>query len=298
MAESSIPVDLLNPGQVFACVGLAEAAEILFGGAAAAFDWSEPAAPRFRLRADGVDDPVRGVVEFLGRAKAQAVAPAGLAERLKWTDSWGPRPESLPLDQGYPIPAPESPATYACALDDGTYRILLDHWGDGSGRDNVKFWAGSGGYPGAALARDALALVAGKAADAAVDPFDLAAPQTSTFRFDWRHDYIPLDTGFSLNAHAAIEAIGYPLVEVLAAIGLGHARALRPNPRDKLEYLYEVVGIGGTGATDLLPLPFLRAALGCCRLPFPRRRFRMHLKWPGQENQARAITSVSEEIPS
>ncbi len=33
MAESSIPVDLFNPGQVFACLGFLEAADVLCGDA-------------------------------------------------------------------------------------------------------------------------------------------------------------------------------------------------------------------------------------------------------------------------
>ncbi len=51
MGEASIPVDLFNPGQVFACLGFAEAVEVLAGKSAAAFDWSEADAERFWLRA-------------------------------------------------------------------------------------------------------------------------------------------------------------------------------------------------------------------------------------------------------
>ena len=42
MAEADIPVDLLNPGQVFACLGFVEAAEVLLGDATGGFDWSDP----------------------------------------------------------------------------------------------------------------------------------------------------------------------------------------------------------------------------------------------------------------
>jgi CRISPR-associated protein Csx14 len=44
-----------------------------------------------------------------------------------------------------------------------------------------------------------------------------------------------------------------------------------------------------------MPAPLLRASLGAPSLPFPTRHFTMHLDWPGQENQARCITSVDEE---
>src|SRR5262249_21006211 len=138
----------------------------------------------------------------------------------------------------------------------------IDYWGeDGqrTGRDNAKFWAGAGGYPGAALARDALDLIRDRCRDAVEDPFQLAAEQSSSFRFDWRRDYIPLDIGFSLNVHSKhrFATVGFPLVELLAAIGLTNARPLR---RSKLEYKYSVFGV--QGMNQLLPVSILRAALG------------------------------------
>jgi CRISPR-associated protein Csx14 len=295
VAESSIPVDLLNPGQVFACIGLVEAADQLLGSAEGAFDWREPQAVRFHLRAAGDVAPVPRVLEFLERAEATAEAIEGSATVAGWLDTWGPTPRTRARDAGYPFPDPDSPATLVCALIAGEHRIQIDHWGDATGRDNVKFWAGSRGYPGAALARDALQLVRGNTVQAADDPFALAARQSSSFRLDWRRDYIPLDTGFSLNAHSDIQAVGYPLVELLAAIGLTNARPRRPDRRDKLSYVYGVAGREGTEPALWLPPTLLRAALGACELPFPSRRFRMFLGWPGQENQARAITTVTEE---
>jgi CRISPR-associated protein Csx14 len=169
--------------------------------------------------------------------------------------------------------------------------LSIDHWGDATKRDNVKFWAGSGGYPGCGLLRDALDLVRARMAHATADPFSLAAPQSSSFRFDWRRDYVPMDVGFSPNKHSDdIVMVGFPLVEILAAIGLGNARPAR---QDKLTYRYAVIG-GAPPAALFSPI-FLRAALGVANLPFPRRIFRMHLDWPGQENQARCITDVVEE---
>jgi len=85
--------------------------------------------------------------------------------------------------------------------------------------------------------------------------------------------------------------LGYPLVEILAAIGLENAR---PKRLRKLEYEYGVTG--SFGDSRLLSPLFLRAALGCATLPFPQRTFRMRLDWPGQANQARCITQVFEEI--
>lgn len=295
MAESSIPVDLFNPGQVFACLGLVEAANVLLGNAEGYFDWSDPEHVRFHVRADGTQSPVERVLEFMDHADAQAVAPAGSESVESWKASWGPTPELRSRDEGYPFPEPSSPATLVCVLSDGKNALRLDHWGDTTRRDNVKFWAGAGGYPGAGLARDALALIRGRVAAFVHDPFALSAPQSSSFRLDWRRDYIPIDSGFSLNAHGHIESVGFPLVELLAAIGLGNSRPLRPERRNKLKYRYAVPGIAAGDPSPWIPLPILRAALGGASLPFPTRRFEMSLNWPGQEGQARAITLVTEE---
>jgi CRISPR-associated protein Csx14 len=296
VAEASIPVDPFNPGQVFACIGLVELAEVLLGGTEGAFDWSDPGSAMFHLRAAGDASPVVRALEFLDHACARAAAPEGTRSLKKpWTASWGPPPVFRDRAAGYPFPDPPSPATLVCVLSDGANQIAIDHWGDATERDNVKFWAGSGGYPGAALARDALALVAGRAAPAAADPFALAVPQSSSFRLDWRRDYIPIDAGFSLNAHSGMETLGFPLVELLGAIGLTHARPSRPDGRNKLRYVYAIAGRATTADAVWLTPPLLRAALGAARLPFPTRHFRMLLGWPGQEGQARSITQVTEE---
>lgn len=292
MAEATVPVDLFNPGQVFACLGLVEAAAILLGDAEGAFDWSHKTRCSFALRASGDQSPVEAVLSFLALAQARGEAPEGSQCHANWNKSWG-KLDARARELGYPNPEPPSPATVVCMLDDGKQTIAIDHWGDETRRDNVKFWAGAGGYPGVALARDALELIRADVANSVADPFALARPQSSSFRLDWRRDYIPLDTGFSLNAHDAMAPVGYPIVELLAAIGLTHARPLKPNERNKLEYTY--AAIGRVPSARHFPRSLLRSALGGAALPFPMRHFRMALSWPGKEGQARAITAVTEE---
>jgi len=295
VAESSIPVDLLNPGQVFACIGFAEAADVLLGDAEGAFVWSDPTVVRFWLRARGEVPPVPCVLAFLENAEAIAVAPARSASVKRWKKDWGSTPTLCEPGGGYPFPDPSSPATLVCLLKNGKHSLAIDHWGDQTVRDNVKFWAGAGGYPGAALARDALRLLSGRVQSVADDPFALSGPQSSSFRLDWRRDYIPIDLGFSLNKHDRIVSTGYPIVELLAAIGLSNARPLRPERRNKLEYRYGVIGRARDSDVRWFPLSILRAALGAPILPFPTRSFRMLLGWSGQEGQARSITVVTEE---
>jgi CRISPR-associated protein Csx14 len=292
MAESSIPVDLLNPGQVFACLGLLELADKFLCNAQGAFDRCNDSGTRFHVRAHGDECPVSFAIEFLRRATVTSRSPS--RDTLS-TDGWNvPTTQINPDKDAFPFPAPDSPATLPARLSCGDRHIEITHWGDdvpSSARDNVKFWAGAGGYPGAALTQDALALVKAMPAEVAADPLNAYARQSSSFRFDWRRDYVPLDIGFSLNAHSGDRfcTIGYPIVELLAAIGLTDAR---PKRVSKLQYHY------GVASTDderqFLDPIFHRAALGTVSLPFQQRIFQMNLGWPGKENQARCITTVEE----
>lgn len=293
MSESRIPVDLRNPGQVFACLGLMEASEILCAPGAAGlvtggFDCEESALDaHFVLSVPVSDDPLGAVLDFLRSAEVLSVSPQGSSLSAS---RWGVRTITRD-DPAFPSAEPDSPATLPGLIGAGDRWLPLSHWADdpsSCGRDAAKFWAGASGYPGVAFARDALALIRSlDPADCRAHPFDCAARQSSSFRFEWRRDYTALDAGFSPNKHADVAMVGYPIVEVLAAIGLQNAR---PVPHDKLTYSYGV-------SNAMLPLMLARAVLGGEAGCFPVRRFRMRLGWPGQEGQARHIIEA-EEIPA
>lgn len=139
MAESRIPVDLFNPGQVFACLGFLEAAEVLLGEAEGGFDWSEPEDVRFVLRARGDAEPVGAVLEFLAGAKVSAITPAGSKLDIA---KWEVPAVCAPGDE-FPFPEPDSPATLPALLEGANGRCLtIEHWGDATRRDAVKFWGG------------------------------------------------------------------------------------------------------------------------------------------------------------
>lgn len=288
MAEATIPVDLLNPGQVFACLGFMEAAEVLLGEAEAGIDWADGPA-RFTLRAAGDEDPIRHVLGFLARAEVVALAPPGSAlPEAKWKVG----AETVEGD-AFPVARPDSPATLPVRLRGADGReIAVDHWADATRRDAVKFWAGAQGKPGAAFLKDAVQLFADFVGQISSNPFEFSRAQSGGFRFDWRREYVPLDAGFSPNEHkSSLTMVGFPVVEALAAIGLTHAR---PERLDRLRYRYGVLG-----GAPVDPL-FHRAALGAPAAPVPGRpfrRFSMRLDWPGQEGQARCITDVREETP-
>ncbi len=293
MAESSIPVDLLNPGQVFASIGLLEAADLLLGNATGGFAWNQDGEAAFRVRASGTEPPVERVMAFLEDAEVVPMAPAGSPNLDAWKNGWGSSPEVPDGGAPFPFPDPGSPATLPVVLRGRTGdEIPIDYWGDATRRDKVKFWAGAAGLPGAAILRNALRIVSGKTRQHVGNPFALSGAQSNSFRFDWRRDYVPIQVGFSPNRHGGIQMLGFPLVEILAAIGVTHAR---PNRVTKLQYEYGVLGGGESSLIDPL---FHRAALGAAENPVPGRPFRrfvMQLDWPGQEDQARCISQVAEK---
>lgn len=298
MSETSVPVDLYNPGQVFACLGLMEAAEILLGDAEGGFDWRDGENTHFVIRAAGDADPLLTVLRFLRAAKAEAVAPCDSDLRAK-----EPGVETLSEEAGvYPCPTPDSPSALPCRLTDPSGQTLpISYWLSGTELDNVKFWAGMAGYSGTALVRDLLLPVRSwsdnqlkaVAADpfGNLDPETASYPQSSNLRFDYRGGTIPFDAGFSTNAHGQYTMMGFPLVDVLAALGLEHARPVRPDRRNKLAYTYTIWPV-------TLPLVLARAALGGANFGFASQTYRIELGWPGQENQARAIKTVKKETHS
>ncbi len=80
MSAPSIPVDLRNPGQVFACLGFLEAADVLLGDAEGGFDWSDEGNVSFALRARGERNPFEVVLEFLAEAEPKRWGPKGYAD--------------------------------------------------------------------------------------------------------------------------------------------------------------------------------------------------------------------------
>ncbi len=295
MAESSIPVDLLNPGQVFACLGILEATEVLLGNARAAFDWSGTRETTFSVVASGEEPPVGRVLRLLEDAEVIARAPHGSQSLEKWKPKWGASEFDRSGDP-FPFPDPGKHDVLPAVLrGQAGEAIAVEYWGDATRRDNVKLWGGMGGKPGAALLGEALALARGRVQDVILDPFSLDAPQSSSFRFDWRRDNIPVQDGFSVNKHDSIRMVGFPVVEILAAVGLTHARPMR-SPTSKFEYRYGVLGRNEEG--QVLDPVFHRAALGLGRTPIPSLPFRcfvMRLELPAQGGHDRSITQVLEE---
>jgi CRISPR-associated protein Csx14 len=282
-SESEIPVDVLNPGQVFACYGLIDLAGLLCGDVRAGF-----VGDSFVIEAKGEVEPVKTAIDFIAGSKTYLLLPKGIAaDAQPWKWSWKVLDVEEAQSDEYASRAPGAPAKLVARLKNDPRHIDVDYWAeeDRTVRDNVKFWAGAGGLPGVVMLDSAIDLVRSEKEQAYADPLNFQRPQSSSFRLDWRSSYIPMDIGWSLNNHQKAKNGGYPLVDVLAAIGLSNAR---PRLVKKLLYRYGV--LQGAGHRPL----FLRAALGGELAGFSRREFEIELGWPGKEGQARAIVGVTE----
>jgi CRISPR-associated protein Csx14 len=323
MAEASIPVDLLNPGQVFACLGFMEAAEILLGDVEGGFDWSDETKVRFELRASGERNPFEEVLEFLAEAEPERWGPIGYVDPppkkgkgngngdaeegddVDETTVDGVAP-SLDLSITFPARAGDRMALPIKFGGGNRPVVELDHWADGSGRNQFKLYAGNRSAD--AIARAMLKGVRdkptkkqkakGQSGDLKTKgmrqlweddrvtlieaPFDVLTPIGGSFNFDPRGAWTAIDAGYSPNEHKhAIEAS--PVVEFLAAWGMQNARPLEFEVR---KVRYAAWGVA-------LPLMLARAALAGSIPEIPSRQFHFELDLSGKN---KVVTFAQEEV--
>jgi len=114
------------------------------------------------------------------------------------------------------------------------------------------------------------------------DPLGLTAPLGgSSFKFDARKAWTAIDAGYSPDTQThSVEAS--PVVEMLAAIGLEHAR---PHEFDTREVRY-------AAWKGLLPPVLARPALGGARVAVSARTFRFTLDLAGKN---KIVTFAREE---
>ena len=316
---ASIPVDLKSPGQVLACVGFLEAAEVLLGGVEAHFDWSEAQA-MFVLRADGDKSPFVVVLDFLSRAKISELTPIGYVEggaadgdesgeedaTPSEPEAGGESDDDDPSEVQGRITTPAFPsgdgdrnALPIQLVDDGR-RLIVSHWADGSSRDDFKLYSGN-----RSANRIAAQMLQGVRAKPKRNqsfgevrnrglqqlwheqrkalleaPFDVVTPMGGSFNFDPRGAWTAIDAGYSPNTQKDGIASS-PVVEILAAIGLEHAR---PDQYETRKVRYAVWG-------HALPPMLGRAALAGADLKVPMRRFRVELDLSGKNK----VTTFAQE---
>ncbi|MEX2238005.1 MAG: type I-U CRISPR-associated protein Cas8c [Dehalococcoidia bacterium] len=268
MAETSIPVDLHNPGQVFASLGFLEAADILCGDAEGGFDWGDEADVKFRLHASGTENPFAIVLGFLAEAEIQSCGPVG----------YDARKAAAPMifSETFPCLNADQMALPIVMSRSGT-EIGLGHWTDGSSRKPFKLYAGN--RSAEKIARDmvdgakgGIAALWSKEQHRMVErPFDVLSAMRGSFNFDPRGGWVALDAGYSPNEHKDHQVQASPTLELLAAWGLEHARP---------EYDTRRVRYGAWG--DILPPLLARAVLGGANTGVPARVFQFELALSGK----------------
>jgi CRISPR-associated protein Csx14 len=290
MAEASIPVDLYNPGQVFACLGFMEAADVLLGDAEGGFDWSDNTNVRFALRAKGERSPLEAVLEFLGTATVEIIRPQ---------DVKGPWPASAIESGIFPAPLREllksdkksySTNGLPISITDSNSRISVSNWLEGDGRSALKLFAGN--QVGAQLMTNALNGDEKKAGTVGIrqlavpasDPLGQLGPVGGRFGYDSRGAWDAIRVGTSLDAQGILLFIS-PVVEALAAIGLENAR---PEFLSTYKIRYAAWGHG-------LPLSLARLALTQPDRILPRQQCRYFCAHLGDDKQYKKCFPAQEE---
>jgi CRISPR-associated protein Csx14 len=304
MAESKIPVDLFNPGQVFACLGFMELADVLLGNAEAGFDWSETQA-RFCLSADREKNPFETVLDFLANANIERVAPIGYVEPPKKKTDAEDGDDEDDHDEAEAgtdavanalseiFPAKESDATSLPVRLWVAEKPSIDisHWADGSTRDTFKLYAGN-----RSAEKIAKAMLSGvrqkpkknqtagdlkykgikhlwkeKKNELIARPFDVLTPIGGSFNFDPRGAWTALDAGYSPNTQRHGVSAS-PVVHLLAACGLEHSRPMESGVR---QVRYAVW-------SGLLPTALARVAFQGGIPSLPMRQFHFELALSGK----------------
>lgn len=314
MAVASVPVDLFNPGQVFACLGFLEAADALLGAAEGGFDRSKEAGVHFTMCAMGDANPFAEVLDFLARAAVVRLAPIGYADpppKKKRGGAKGDETEhkeegaggqSLCLSETFPGPEGDRMGLPLRLQGEDQRSLHVGHWADGSSRDTFKLYAGNRSAVGIARAMldgtrkkptkrnpvgDLLTygvreLWSRSREELIADPFGAVTLMGGSFNFDPRGAWTALDAGYSPNQHKHHGIAASPVVETLAAVGMEHAR---PNEYDTRKVRY-------AAWAGLLPLMLARPALACAGLAIPLRKFRFVLALSGKN---KIVTFAQEE---
>jgi CRISPR-associated protein Csx14 len=324
MASTDIPVDLFNPGQVFACLGFLEAADILLGDAEGGFDWSDEKDARFCLRASGDRNPFEEVLLFLAQADISRVGPVGYTDPLPKKGKAGAdedeNSEEDEMDEENPEAAPalDTSETFSARqgdkmtlpirLRDGSRFVELGHWTDDSGRETFKLY--SGNRSAYQIARAMLQGVRKKPSrnqkpigelveiktkgitqlweenrSKLIDePFNVTTPMGGSFNFDPRGTWTAIDAGYSPNDQKPKHAV--EASPVVEFLAAWGLEHARPDVFNGRQVRY------ATWGTPVSPM-LARSALAGAVTYLPMRRFRFKLDLSGKN---KIVTFAEEEI--
>ncbi len=267
MVQSSIPVDLFNPGQVFACLGFMEVADMLCDNVEGGFDWGDETNVKFSLSTGDSENPFATVLEFLAEATLESVVPENWQPKKK-------RPERELCKQKkskvFPSRPPDSDSALPVQIVGNKKRIVLEHWADDSSRNKFKLYAGNRSALDIAVAMQSSILeLWNKGKKELINrPFDITIPMSGSFNFDPRGSWTAIDAGYSPNDQKH-RVVASPVVEILAACGLQNAR---PDEFSVRKVRYAAWG---------LPLPAVLARIsltgGISVVPIKRFRFELSM---------------------
>lgn len=255
MAAADIPVDLFNPGQVFACLGFLEAADILLGDAEGRFDWSH-SSDWFHINTRGDENPIAVVLNFVKAAEVKWLSP-----RRDLQERDGGDTEVLDgiAASGDPKAA-DLPGVLRGWLNGRTCEIPFGFWADGSSRFSTTFKKSTNGASAHVRLGNALdAIKPWDTKSVVSDPLNREARTESLFRLDPRGSIDPIHGGFSpdtlrkgIKGGLDVRVATFPICELFAILGLEHAR---PERLDSNRLAYCVWD-------RLLPPVLARAAIG------------------------------------
>ena len=207
--DITIPVDLTNPGQFFACCGLLELADRLWPGAEGWFE-----ARQFSILSGSPDYSLARLLEAFSDAN------------------------SVQLDR-------DDNAASPIRLDLPNESIILDWWHDETTvGQRLKTWAGRQSGPQIFGLMKAFAARADEK-----NPFDFSAPvfdrgrgkaskkTTSPFYFDSRRAATSLDAGFSADEQQ-MSVSEFPIVEALAMVGMQRFRPRMDEATSPRSFVY------------------------------------------------------------
>jgi CRISPR-associated protein Csx14 len=257
MAKASIPVDLFNPGQVFACMGFLEAADVLLGNAAGGFTWGD-GEDSFRIAADGEVNPVVAVLSFVKQADVRWLSPR---DDLRERDGGETEIRAGIADSKDPQGA-DLPGVLRGCYDGLEREISFGYWADGSSRFSTTFKKSTYGASSHIRFHNALSSIRTLDEQQVVrDPLNQGARTESLFRLDPRGSADPVHAGFSPDrlrkgekGGLDVRVLAYPVCELFAVLGLQHTRPERVSPRCFAYFVWR--------HSALLPLPLARAAVG------------------------------------
>src|SRR5581483_8227605 len=257
MVKASIPVDLFNPGQVFACMGFLEGADVLLGNAGGGFDWTRAGDCYFHLAADGETNPIRAALSFVRTAEVKWLSPR---DELRERDGGATETRSGLADSGDPKDA-DLPGLLRGQYDGVVREIPFGYWADGSTRFSTTFKKSTNGASSHIRFGNALAALKGLDEETVIaDPLNQSARTESLFRFDPRGSIDPIHGGFSPDSLRKgakggldVRVATYPVCELFAVLGLQHARPERLDPERFAYWVWSHVA---------LPPSLARAAIG------------------------------------